>query len=134
VKTNPKLLVLDENPDLRTLVGLTLRKRLSCVVVEAGGVEEAIALAEQEHVDLIVSGFGKAIRFGENLAKALSDRESSTLLLFYSIHETTRFDLGGKNWSVVQIFNPEFDDLVKVVGDAFGLEDKGSPASPRKLR
>lgn len=134
MKTNPKLLVLDENPDLRALVSLTLRKRLSCVVVEAGGVAEAIALAEQEHVDLIVSGFGKAIRFGETLAKALSDRGSSTLLLFYSIHESTHFDSGGKNWSVVQIFNPEFDDLVNVICGAFGLEDKGSPAKPRKSR
>lgn len=125
MKSSPKLLVLDENSDLRFLVALTLRKRLFCTVIEAGGVEEAITKAEKERVDLIVSGYGRAIRFGESLAKQLSDSGSHTPLLFYSIHESARFDMGGKNWSVVQIFNPQFDDLVKVICDAFGLEDQG---------
>ena len=131
--SKPTLLVFDGNAELRAHVTRALRKCLpGGVVIETGSIEDAINLAEQENVDLIVSGFGKALRFGEDLARLLSQRGNETPLLFYSSHETTRFDMGGKHWSVVQVLNPDFHDLVEVVSGVFGHADEGGSASPRK--
>lgn len=131
--SKPMLLVFDENAELRAHVVRALRKCLpGGGVIETGSIEDAINLAEQEKLDLIVSGFGKALRFGEDLARLLSQRGNETPLLFYSSHEATRFDMGRRSWSVVQVLNPDFRDLVEVVSGVFGQTDEGGSASPRK--
>jgi DNA-binding NtrC family response regulator len=122
MKTSPSLLILDSRGDVRELVVRTLRKRLGCQVFEASEVEEAIAKSKAEHVDLIVARLNKTNSHDRDSSQKLAAQVTEAPLLFYSTDDTWRFDSCGKHWSVVSVFNPHLEDLVKVIGDAFGYE------------
>lgn len=65
-----RILLVEDNPDTLTLLGKVL-KRLSCEVVPAANAAEALAAAQRNHIDLVISDIGLPDRSGWELMQEL---------------------------------------------------------------
>jgi CheY-like chemotaxis protein len=68
-----RVLLVEDNPDTLSLLGKVLT-RLSCDVVPAANATEALAAAEQNHIDLVISDIGLPDRSGWELMQELRTR------------------------------------------------------------
>lgn len=120
----PSLLIVDESEEMRALVSGALKQGLGCGVLQGSTLTDALLIVSSSRIDLIVSALGPGSRFGGELARKLNEMACSVPLIFYSIQECTNLRVGPERWTVVRVLNPGFEDLLQIVGGAFGVEPK----------
>ena len=111
-----RLLVVEDDPQVRMLV-LELLKDLGYAALEASDAREALALLEQQHVDLMVSDVGLPGLNGRQLAEMARARSPKLKILFmtgYAEHAQVRSSFLGADMDMIA--KPfEIDDLAKKV-------------------
>jgi PAS domain S-box-containing protein len=110
------VLVVEDDPQVRMLV-LELLKDLGYAALEASDAREALALLEQQHVDLMVSDVGLPGLNGRQLAEMARARSPKLKILFmtgYAEHAQVRSSFLGADMDMIA--KPfEIDDLAKKV-------------------
>jgi two-component system response regulator GlrR len=87
VRSPRRILVVDDEPDMLVNVARILR-RGPYVCVTAGSGEEALALAERDQPDLIVSDLRMPGRDGLALLRALKQLSASTPVIIFTAYAT----------------------------------------------
>ncbi|WP_196138277.1 response regulator [Aliikangiella sp. G2MR2-5] len=108
----PKILIADDSASIRQMVSFTL-KAGGFEVEEAKDGKQAIEIASQNHIDLIISDVNMPEMNGLELTKSLREmseyRFTPILLLtteFADDKKTQGKDAGATGW-IVKPFNPE---------------------------
>jgi CheY-like chemotaxis protein len=106
------VLVVEDDPQVRMLV-IELLKDLDYAALEAGDAREALALLDQQHVDLMVSDVGLPGLNGRQLAEMARARSPGLKILFmtgYAEHAQVRSSFLGADMDLIT--KPfEIDDL-----------------------
>ncbi|MDP1535250.1 MAG: response regulator, partial [Rubrivivax sp.] len=133
--TNPRLLVIDDEPDLRTLYELTL-VREGYDVEAAGSVEEAWALLVSQRFNLVITDMRLPDGTGLDLLRRLDEAGRSEKAIVITAY-------GSAENAVEALKSGAYDYLTKpvdlrqfraVVASALGRTPAPEPAQPAPLR
>src|ERR1022692_3592238 len=83
-----KVLVVDDEPGMRRILTVNLR-RDSHVVVEASGATEAVALMGREDFDVVVTDHKMPDGSGLDVLRAVQDDDPTTSVIFRSEEHTS---------------------------------------------
>lgn len=126
-----KILVVDDDYEIRELISDFLRDNESYIVFEAESGLQALELLKESHIDLVISDINMPGMSGPELLREVRFKYSNTktaLITAYNIDEYINI---AKEYQISNIipktvpFNfPELDSLVYglLTGDIFGLE------------
>jgi two-component system KDP operon response regulator KdpE len=99
--TSPKVLVVDDEPQIRRLLRTTLA-RASYEVIEAESAQEALQMSEKAEPDVILLDLGLPDRDGMELVPIIRKRTNATLLVISARDATeekvTALDLGADDY------------------------------------
>lgn len=125
-----RIVVADDEADIRRLVAFTLRRR-GYVVIEAGAGDEALALIRQEHPDLAVLDVLMPGLTGTEVTEALSQdpvTASIPIILLSALGQVTDVKAGlqsGAQMYLTKPFAPP--DLVESVVTILATRTSGAP-------
>jgi CheY-like chemotaxis protein len=110
-----RVLVVDDEPDNRFIIGELMKKRLRCEVVLAESVTDALAHYDSEVFDVIVSDYEMPIRTGLDFAEELSKRDCSIPFLIYTARTFSKWELQKLHLIADVVPKPNIDDLFSII-------------------
>jgi DNA-binding NtrC family response regulator len=117
-----RVLVVDDDLDVREVIGRFMELRLNCEVVLSQSVDEALRHYDHEQFDVIVSDFHMPRSNGLDLANALSERQCEIPFLMYTAHSISPWELRKLHLVADVVQKPEIEDLLSIISGLMGWQ------------
>lgn len=115
-----KVLIVEDHPDSKAMLGELVRRRFDCEVVLPSSVAGALAAVDRDSFDCIVSDFDMPGQTGLDLAQELKDRGKSIPMLFYTGADLTAADSASFEFVLATVRKPDFYKLILTLGQKLG--------------
>nr|CAA9251534.1 Response regulator of zinc sigma-54-dependent two-component system [uncultured Armatimonadetes bacterium] len=127
--TGPTILVVDDEPNLRRVLGAVLQRDGYNVLVASGG-REAVRMAKEQPVDLLVTDFLMPDMSGLEVLSAVRGNHPNVRALLISGHGTVRSAVDAMRLGAFDFITKPFDveQVRATVKRAFEAPDAESPA------
>ena len=115
----PKILLVDDESELRELIAMGFRSRFQVEILEAGSTQEAIRIIEEtSDIDLIVSDYAMPLGNGSLILDKLDEAKIKIPFVFFTSYFANQIDPKDLDRAEALITKPSLDgSLNRYVGD-----------------
>jgi CheY-like chemotaxis protein len=112
-----KILVVEDEAELRQAIGEIIGRGLSCTIESAGTIKDASLLLRNNKFDLIICDFQLAGETGADFLRLVTNEHIKLPFLFFTSHNIEVSDFQNLDFPFFVIRKPYLDDLLKNVSE-----------------